>query len=71
MLLINSSAPLTEIDSDEAALRCPVRKLILIYFFLQNSSENICAGVPFGKFAGLQPKWDSNTEVFLQISSNS
>ena len=46
MLFINISALLAEIDSDEAVPRCPVRKLFLI-FFLENSSENTCAGVSF------------------------
>ena len=46
MLLINISTPLAEIEPDEAAPSCPVRKLFLI-FFLENSSENTCAGVSF------------------------
>ena len=45
-MFINISALLAEIDSDEAAPKCPVRKLFLI-FFLGNSSKNTCAGVSF------------------------
>ena len=39
--------PFVEINSDEATTTCPVRKVFLIFFFLQNSSENTCAGVCF------------------------
>ena len=64
MLLINISAPLAEIDSDEAAPRCPVRKLLLI-FFGKTHPKTPVRGSLFNKFAGLQPKTDSNTDVFL------
>ena len=52
MLLINISAPLPDIDSDEAAPTCPVAptrpvKVVLNFFLLQNSSENTCTGVSF------------------------
>ena len=65
MLLINISAPLPEIDSDEAAPRCPVRKLFLIFFFWKIRRKTAVREYLFNKFAGLQPERDSSTDVFL------
>ena len=42
MLLINISAPLPEIDSDEAAPRCPVRKLFLFFFSGKFIGKHLC-----------------------------
>ena len=65
MLLINISAPLAEIDSDEAAPRCPVRKLFLIFFFWKIHLKTPVRESLFNEFAGLQPKRDSSTDVSL------
>ena len=66
MLLINISAPLPEIDSDEAAPRCPVRKLFLFFFSGKFIGKHLCGRESlFNKFESLQTKRDSSTDVFL------
>ena len=65
MLFINISAPLVEIDSDEAAPTCPVRKLFLISFFWKIYRKTPVWESLFNKFVGLQPKRDSSKDVFL------
>ena len=45
MLLINISAPLAEIDSDEAAPRSSVRKLFLIFFSGKFIGKNLCGSL--------------------------
>ena len=64
MLVINISAPLAEIDSDEAAPRCTVRKLFLIFFSKTHRKIPVQESV-FNKFAGLQPERDSSADVSL------
>ena len=45
MLLINISTPLAEIDSDEAAPRCPVRKLFLIFSSGKFIGKQLCGSI--------------------------
>ena len=63
-MFINISALLAEIDSDEAAPKCPVRKLFLIFFWGIHQKTPVQESL-LNKFASLQPKRDSSTDVFL------